>query len=173
MASRRRGKGGRGGKRRLYYWDGIQIARSAVDTALTPIELIGPIQQEFHGGTLVRVRGWISLENAGSAGAGSGATVVLKLMYLEVNDAGNLTGDATPIDTNEEDIAARQLWMYSGRFDKLAIAGDVVQGQQIEVDVKSKVKLAPAGKHILVLLAEANVANVVGITLYLRALVVR
>ncbi len=163
----------RGGKRRSagrrngYYWDGLQWPDTAIVTAGTVFELIAPTAQEFMPGTLVRIRGHIAMRNIHAT---STATILQKIMYLEVNDAGTITGDHQGIDTHEEDIARRQLWTHLAVIPALDNTGgpNVVI---IEVDVKVKVKLEASGKMILALLADVVSASTVNTTGYLRALI--
>ena len=165
----RRRSGGRG--RRTYYWDGIQFPLTNVPATGQPFELIGATSQEFMPATLVRVRGFLTAGHVGSASNVQNTLLSLKLMYLELNDAGALTGDDTAIDTNEEDIAKRQLWTYHTAFP---ITVDTEEGKglfiTIEVDVKVKIRLDPSGKRTLVLLADASATNAIQIAGYLRAL---
>ena len=169
MAGRRGGRG-RSSPRRGYYWDGIQWPNTAIVTTGVVFELIGPTAQEFMPGTLVRVRGHISLLNSGANKAASGISYGLKMMYVEVNDAGTMTGDHQAIDTHEEDIANRQLWTHHGRLSVTdASANDA--SIDIEVDVKAKLKLRASGKWILALLMDTNADSKLESTGYLRALI--
>ena len=170
MAGRRRGAGSRTSKRRGYYWDGINWPNTAIASAGTIFEVIGPTAQEFMPGTLVRVRGQVTLMNSGANKAASGISYGLKLMYVEINDAGTVTGDHQGIDTHEEDIAQRQLWARMGRLSVTdASANDA--SIDIEVDVKAKLKLRASGKWILALLADANADTKLEMTGGLRALI--
>jgi len=158
----RSGSRGRSG----YYWDGLQWPLTTIAaTPGTAFEIIGPTAQEFMPGTLVRCRGQIVTAHA----ADSPVQGMLKLMYVEFNDAGAMSGDHKAIDTHEEDIAARMIWTDTFAFR------DETDGSQtkdkVDIDVKVKVKLSSGGKHGLVLLAEADVAARVSITGFLRALI--
>lgn len=167
MGNRRRG---RGSPRRGYYWDGLQFINTDIPTAGAAFELIGPTAQEFMPGTLVRIRGSLTAINAGSDSTNGGVNLGLKIMYLEVNDAGTITGDHSAIDTHEEDIAMRQLWTWHGRLGQSVAAGPDDK-EQIEVDVKAKVKLVASGKWILALLADSATANRAQLVGYLRCLI--
>ncbi len=156
----------RGAHRRGYYWDGLQFPTTAIPTTGVAFELIGPTAQEFMPGTLVRVRGHLSIASAGTGVSDVG----LKLMYLEVNDAGTITGDHTAIDTHEEDIAMRQLWTYFTQV-RGATSGQPDAQLEIEVDVKAKLKLVASGKWILALLADAVTTNQANMAGYLRCLI--
>ncbi len=165
MPRRSRGRsGGRGGGRSGYYWDGLQFPLTNITASSVVFELVGPTAQEFMPATVVRIRGQLIYAHS----ADSPVQGHLKLMYVEVNDAGTMTGDHAAIDTHEEDIAARQLWTDSFVFR------DETDGSQttekVIVDVKTKLKLSSGGKHILVLLAEADVTSRVSIAGYLRVL---
>ncbi len=154
--------GRRSARRTGYYWDGLQWPATAISAGNTLFELIGPTAQEFMPGTLVRVRGHITLR----PDTATDNEVVMKMMYLEVNDAGTITGDHQGIDTHEEDIAIRQLWTYDYQQG-------TVQGQPVtaEIDVRVKVKLSASGKFILALLADAVSGSRTSLSGYLRALI--
>ncbi len=133
-------------------------------------ELIGPVAQEFMPGTLVRIRGWVTLANSGANKAASGVSYGMKIMYVEVNDAGTMTGDHQALDTHEEDIANRQLWARAGRLSVTdASANDA--SVDIEIDVKAKLKLRASGKWILALLLDTNADSKLESTGYIRALI--
>lgn len=107
----------------------------------------------------------------GAASDVQNTTLGLKMMYVELDDAGAMSGDHTAIDTHEEDIAARQLWTYHTSFPA-TVAGAETEGPvvTVEVDVKVKIKIFPSGKHALLLLADASATNSVQMAGYLRAL---
>jgi len=111
--------------------------------------------------TLVRCRGWITFAHTGSLAETVPAELAAKLMYLELNDAGTITGDATAIDTHEEDIAARQLWTYHTLMAAAPGAGEEAEGPHvtIEIDIKAKIKIFPSGKKALVMLVDASATN--------------
>lgn len=159
MSARRHSRGRQSGRRPGYYWDGIQLPATAVPAgaAQNIIVLIDQTAQEFMPATLVRIRGNMWVHNSGTASDGGATVLNAKLMYLEVNDALTVTGDHQAIDTNEEDIAARQLWQHTYR------AGATVAGQEdealvidTEIDVKAKLRLRASGKWLLVLLSETS-----------------
>ncbi len=157
--SRRRGKRSKA----RYYWDGLQFPATNVSDTLSSFELVGATAQEFMPGTVVAIRGSIWL----GASSTSNSDVALKIMYLEINDAGTITGDHKGIDTHEEDIATRQLWTYYTTLTG-ATAGQPDDVRQIDLDVRSKLRLTPAGKKILVLLAQSEVSPRVSMSGYIR-----
>ncbi len=170
MAGKRRGRG-RQAPRRGYYWDGLQFPITNISSAGTIFELVGPTAQEFMPGTIVRSRGHLTLKNAGTDATNGGVEAALKMMYLEVNDAGTVTGDHQAIDTNEEDIARRQLWTYHtvmAQREGATVQPDTVR---LEVDVRVKIKLEASGKMILALLADAAAGNRAQLSGYLRTLI--
>ncbi len=162
----RRRSGGRGGRANAYYWDGLQWPSTAVDTAVVAFELIGATAQEFMPGTLERIRGNISIRGIHAT---TTAIVRAKIMYVETDDAGAMTGDHAPIDTHEEDIAVRQLWTWSGFVGALDEAGGNLI--QLPIDIKAKVKLEPSGKRKLLLLMENTSASSALSLGYLRCLI--
>ena len=164
MGNRRRGSGSRG-KRNGYYWDGLQWPATALTTAPSLFELIGQTAQEFMPGTLVRIRGFIALRGAHASSMGD---CVQKIMYVELNDAGTMTGDHAGIDTHEEDIAQRQLWTHHAVVGHLDASPEVVI---IEVDVRVKIRLEPHSKKALILLADVVTNGTVTSSGYLRCLV--
>ncbi len=121
-------------------------------------------------GTLVRIRGNLVIANTGSDRTNGATDVGLKIMYVEVNDAGTISGDHAGIDSEEEDIANRQLWAMMTRVMK-ATADDNSPRVEVEVDVRAKVKLVASGKWILALLADATTANRAQMTGQLRCLI--
>ena len=113
----------------------------------------------------MRIRGWINL----AADAVSGNSVGLKLLYAETNDAGTMTGDHSGIDTQEEDVAVRQLW--TAYYVQQTVAStDALRVQTYEVDIKAKLKLEASSKKQLVLLMTAASANRTESSGYLRCL---
>ena len=169
MSGRRHGS--RGSRpRRGYYWDGLQFGSTAITTSGASFELINPTAQEFMPGTLVRIRGNLTLQNAGSDKVNGNVSVGLKIMYLEVNDAGTITGDSAGIDTHEEDIARRQLWTHHALLGSSGSTSNWAT-QFLPVDIKAKVKLESSGKMILALLADASQTNRAVIAGYLRCLI--
>ena len=160
----RRRSGGRGGPKGGYYWDGFQWPATAVDTTVANFALIAGTAQEFMPGTLMRIRGNISLRGIHATTTG---LVNMKLMYVEMTDAAAMSGDHAPIDTHEEDIAIRQLWTWAGFVGTL----DEQNLLYIPVDVKAKLKLEPHGKKQLLLMMQNTSASTVQTMGYLRALV--
>ncbi len=162
----RHGGRGRQAPRRGYYWDGLQWPSTAIVTAGTAFELVGPTAQEFMPGTITRIRGFITMMQSST----TGGQLAHKIMYLEVNDAGAITGDHQAIDTDEEDIAMRQLWTH--QMSSRAVAtSDGQENLNVEVDVRVKVKLQASGKWILALIADATTASTYITSGYLRALI--
>lgn len=155
-------RGNRGAKRRGYYWDGIQLPRTAVTTAGLVLVLVDTTAQEFMPATLVRVRGELTF----TPSADTINECRAKMLYVEVNDAQTMTGDHSAIDTHEEDIAMRQLW--SGQHAQPASANRTVT--HIPIDVKAKLKLQPSGKMLLVMLIEAATATRTDVLANLRCL---
>jgi len=157
--SGRRGSRGRQAPRRGYYWDGLQLPTTTLASPIVGV-LSGTTAQEFMPGTIVRCRGWLNFVST----ATSATDVAAKIMYVEVNDAGTMTGDHAAIDTHEEDIANRQLWAYYGMV-RGATAGQPDDVVRLEIDVRAKVKLVASGKWILALIlggttgANASVAG--------------
>ena len=168
MASRRR-SGGRA-SRKGYYWDGVQWPNANISATGTELELVNPIAQEFMPSTLVRIRGFVQFSNTGSDAATGGADLGAKILYVEVNDAGAVTGDHAAIDTHEEDIARRQLWTYFTRFPAGGSTSAASETVRIEVDVRVKIKLEASGKNILLLLLQATNSNRIATAGYLRCL---
>ncbi len=144
---RRRSRRGASARRRGYYWDGVQTAETTVTAGDSFFVLIDGIDQEQHPGTLVRVRGNIALR----ATTATSNAVFFKLLYLPIDDAGNVPGDDSAIDVHEEDIAARQLWNYVYIQPDAATAGHQPT-VNVEVDIKAKLKLWVSGKQELMLL---------------------
>ncbi len=161
MAKRRRRAVG---PSRKIYWDGIQLSATNITIAGIVIVVVGAVAQEFMPSTFMGMRGHLSLR---SFHATSNVRVGLKLMYVEINDAGTMTGDHSAFDTHEEDIAMRQLYTNHVELP----ANDDTHGDAIhnfEVNVKSKIKMDPSGKKLLVLLANSTVDSACNISGYLR-----
>jgi len=135
------------GGRKGYYWDGLQVPRTAVTTTNSVNVLVDTTAQEFMPATLMRIRGMLTFIPS----ADTVNECRAKLVYVEVNDAQTMTGDWSAIDTHEEDIAQRQLW--AGQYSQPATANRTAV--DLEIDVKVKLKLSAAGKHLLVLLLQA------------------
>ncbi len=150
-----------------YYWDGLQLPLTNLPTS--PAQVVGILvdatAQEFMPSTLMRIRGHVNIVPT-STNADAG---MLKIMYVETDDAGAMTGDHQAIDTHEEDIAVRQIWTYPFR----SLGNGATNGQQVvtvEVDVKVKIKFEPSGKKKLVLLAQTGTTGRISIQAYLRCL---
>lgn len=136
-------------------------------TTGTVFELIGPTAQEFMPATLERIRGSITLMNISAAGP---TEAYLKIMYVEVNDAGTITGDHAGLDTHEEDIAVRQLWTGVRLIGSAEAGPTEEQSVHIDIDVKARVRIKTSGKAILALIMDTD-ANSRLVTMgYLRCL---
>jgi len=146
MARRRSAKRGT-------YWDGLQWPQTAIVTTGTLFELIGATAQEFMPATLVSIRGSISLMNVSASGP---VEAYMKILYVELNDAGTMTGDHAGLDTHEEDIATRHLWSGVRVIGSSEAGPTEEQSVHIDIDVKSKLRLHPGGKHGLILLFDTN-----------------
>lgn len=164
--ARRRSKRGASARRRGYYWDGVQTAEVVVTAADSFFVLIDGIDQEQHPGTMVRIRGTIAFR----ATTATSNNVFSKLLYLPVDDAGNVPGDDSAIDVHEEDIAARQLWNHVYIQPAAAVAAHqpVVH---VDVDIKAKLKLWVSGKQELMLLVRGVNNARTNVIVNLRALI--
>jgi len=163
----------RGKSRRTYYWDGLQWPSTAVPSGQVVLFLVDPTAQEFMPATLVRIRGHASFAHHGSLADSAASRLVAKIMYVELDDAGTMTGDHAGIDTHEEDIAIRQLWTYSTILGgNNAAAGAEFRGPEItiEIDVKVKIRFEPSGKKALVMLIDSDATNHWNTAGYLRCL---
>ncbi len=138
-------------RRTGYYWDGIQVPRTTVGTTSSVIVLVDTTAQEFMPATLMSVRGTLTF----SMSADTVNECAAKMVYVEVNDAQAMTGDWAAFDTHEEDIAQRQLW--TAQYMQPATASRF--SRDYEFNVKTKLKLSSAGKHLLVLLVQAKSAT--------------
>ncbi len=148
-------------RRRSIYWDGLQFPLTNIAAGATVFVLVDTVAQEFMPATVQRIIGNIQLSNSGSDAATAGVGVGLKIMYVEVNDAQTMSGDHRGIDTNEEDIAQRQLWAWHGRLQSAGAnldAGDI-ESLHFQIDMHGKLKLEPHGKKLLVLIAHATAVN--------------
>ncbi len=160
-----RGRSRQSGKRPTYYWDGIQWPSTTITTGQTIFEIVAPTAQEFMPATVERIRGFVCLRGIHAT---SETTVGQKLGYYEIDDAGNITGDVSAIDTHEEDIALRHLWSAHSILSAEDQPGPSVVN--IEIDVRAKVKLSASGKMILALLQEVASASTAVSAGYLRCL---
>ncbi len=166
MARRRSRKPSRG-----TYWDGLQTVLTNIPSAGAALILVDATAQEFMPATMDGIRGFMYLANSGSDAATAGVLCGCKIMYLETDDAGVITGDWNGLDTDEEDIAERQLWSYMRHFVTRGAAADASDTSEvnIELEVKAKVKLSSSGKKKLLLLVDASPTNRLQMTCYLRA----
>ena len=90
-------------------------------------------------------------------------------MRLEVNDAGTLTGDDQGIDSHEEDIAKRQLWMSSGTIFEEVPAAMGVREVNFIINVNVKIILGHP-KQELIMLLDSSANSRLQTTGYLRVL---
>jgi len=168
MTARRRRSGG-SRRRRSYYWEGAQWANTNVSTSGTLIQLASVTGGEFMPRTLKVIRGNIRFTNAGTDSLNGDVHWGAKIMPLTLTDGGALTGDVNGIDTDEEDIAWRQLWMYSNQLhqEQTGTKADTID---VEIHIKVQWKWPPTGKHILGLLVDAAITNRLQTSGYLRCL---
>ncbi len=171
-ARSRRGSPRRGGSsKRGSYWDGLQLPSTAV-TGTGPVAvLIDTTAQEFMPATLDRIRGHMWFQNGGASADLGAVTVYAKILYVEVNDAQTMTGDHSALDTHEEDIAVRQLWTYTTQLPRFLGTDGEETGNEVvrlELDVKSKLRLEPSGKKLLVAIFEASANSRANVGMYLR-----
>lgn len=171
MSAKRRAYSG-GGRVSRYDWTGAQLPLTDVPTAGLLLRLNDAVDSEVEG-TVQRIRGWLCPVMSGSDAATAAVTFGAKIGYWETNDAqSTLSGDHQGIDVNAEDIRRRQLWTYFTRFP-VAVATQAVPLQQIEIDVKVKIRIRKGDKSILGLLMDSSVANRVQVVGYLRVLIKR
>ncbi len=174
MANRapRRGRGRPGGfskPKPTFKWSGLQVGSTDVPTTGVAFVLVGGVEIERYGKcTVMGVRGWMEFANSDSDAANGVVRANAKLMKLQINDAGTLTGDDQAIDTNEEDIAKRQLWTYQSILTK-QLADGLTHRRVQSVEVRVKVVLGHP-KEELVMLCDSSASNRLQVNLYLRAL---
>lgn len=128
--------------------------------------LIDGVDMEQNPGTLVRIRGTIALR----ATTATSNAVFFKMLYVPIDDAGNVPGDDSAIDIHEEDIAARQLWNYVYIQPDAATAGHQPT-VNVEVDIKAKLKLWVSGKQELMLFVRGVNNARTNVIVNLRALI--
>ena len=158
-----------GGRKAGFYWDGLQVPSTNVTTAGVVNVIVDTTAQEFMPATVVSVRGFLNLTADGSDAANGRVRIAAKIMYVEVNDAQVMTGDHNAIDTHEEDIAQRQLWSYSSLLPANQ-SGGAAAFENVELNVKTSIRMEPHGKKLLVLLLQSDVANRARFALYSRVL---
>ncbi len=166
MARQRRSRGRSSARRRGYYWDGVQTVEVVVTAADSFFVLTDGIDAEHHPGTLVRVRGTVALR----ATTATSNAVFMKLMYLPIDDAGNVPGDDSAIDIHEEDIAARQLWTHVYMQGDAAGAG-FQPAVNIDIDIKAKIRMWVSGKQELLLLVRGVNNARTNVIVNMRALI--
>ena len=140
MARRKRGGGGKRG----FYWDGIQVPLTALTATDSVVVIVDATAQEFMPATLMRIRGDLTFMPT----TDTSNVCRWKIMYVEINNAGTMTGDHNAFDTHEEDIAQRQL--HAGQFVQSTSTGR--EPGHFEIDVKAKLKLDSASKKLLVMI---------------------
>lgn len=154
MAQRSRGRGRSSGRKRGYYWDGIQFPATNLGAADVIFVLVDTTALEFMPATLMRIRGSL----AHRATTATSNEIFLKLIEIGVSDAQLMTDDHSAIDTHEEDIAQRILWQNVSMQPNAANSGDQAV-VHIEIDVKVKLRFSASGKRLLALLAKASNTN--------------
>ncbi len=148
-----------------FRWDGLQWPPTNLTTAATVFVLVDAVAVEFMPATMVSVRGILTFQATSTASN----RVVAKLLAIHVNDAGTMTDDITGIDTDEEDIAVRQLWTYS--YAQPTVATDNgKKTESVEVVVKTKIALPASGKTLIALVMNAQVTTRSESIGYLRCL---
>jgi len=172
MTRRRTGRGSGAKKRTQTYWAGIQFPTTAITTGRLINVLVDKTVGEFMSRTIVSVRGWITYANHGSDSVNGPVRVASKLGLVDANDAGTLN-EFQPLDTDQEDIARRQLWTYSTIIPQTELNAGEGRVIQVEINVKVKIKLPPTGKALFVMVHSADITNRAVIAGYLRALTVR
>ncbi len=141
-----------------YKWSGLQVGSTDVPITGVAFVLVGGTEIERYGKcTVVAVRGFVEVANGDTDSANGVVRFGLKLMKLPIDDAGLLTGDDQGLDSDEEDIAKRQLWSWHGLLDKRLADGNTQRRVQ-EVYVKVGVILGHP-KEELILLLDASVGN--------------
>ncbi len=164
---RRRGRSQR--SKPVYKWSGLQVGVTDVGVTGVALVLVGGVEIERYGkATVVAVRGHMQFLNNDSDAAAGNVVFGAKLMKLEINDAGTLTGDDQGIDTNEEDIAKRQLWTGHGVLPK-RLADGRVEHINFILNVGVFVVLAHP-KEELIMLLDASIANRLQVASYIRVL---
>ncbi len=162
MTARRTSRGsGRGRAAAKYFWDGIQWpATAAPATPGLDLHALGA-QVQLHDGpaTLQRIRGVVWNHHAGSVADTSASVLAQKIMYVELNDAGAMTGDWQGHDTDAEDVTRRQLWTRMTRGQVAAAGAETTNVVvHIDIDIKVKIRIETSAKGMLVLLTESDAA---------------
>ena len=152
-----------------YKWSGLQAGSTDVSTSGTAFVLVGGTEVEQYGKcTVVSVRGTLEVANSDSDAANGVVKYGIKLMKLNINDAGTITDDAFGIDSHEEDIAKRQLWTQHGVLTK-QLADGATHRRQFILNVGVFVILANP-KEELIMLLDAGNADRLQANCYLRVL---
>ena len=154
-----------------YAWAGLQVNTTTdIPTAGVVAVLVAGTFVERHGSvTVQRIRGDLQIMNDDTDAANGAVNVAYKVMKIEINDAGTITGDHNALDTHEEDIAARILDQGLFRLGAAAASDFVDTWQRVHLDIKAKVRVHHA-KEEVVLLLDSSVANRARFLCNLRAL---
>ncbi len=152
----------------VYKWTGLQAGNTAITTGGVAFVIVSGVEIERYGRcTLERIVGHLTFRMTDSDAGTGPSRVAVKVMKLAINDAATLTGDDQAIDTDEEDIAKRQLWSYFSTMEpETASYFDV---RPIEIDIRVRVKLLHP-KEEVILLTDVSVNNRVLMDVNLRAL---
>ena len=157
----------RGSARRpaTYAWRGIQFPLTILAATATSFNMVDSFDvDEMGGATMVRVRGNLVLrQNTATA-----TNWALKMFMDNTDDAGAITSDISPLDTDAEDISFRQLWTKVGHEPTI---GGLADSKRIEfeIDVKAKIKLR--AKQGIFLIGQSDGADM-SIAGYLRCLLI-
>ncbi len=166
-------RSGRGSRRApvRYTLGGVQWPTTDISTLGVALVVVSELHVERHGQlTVERIRGNVHIFNSDTDATGGGVQVAAKILLVELDDAGAVTGDHSGIDTHEEDIAVRHLWMQNVRCSANAVADEFRDGgYNLEVDVKVRIKIS-SPKQALLLFMASNVSNRGQSCGYLRSL---
>ncbi len=168
--ARQRRSGGRGrSSARNGYWDGIQLPEIVVNTIGAAPIIVDGVSHETNNGVVERIRGWITIRNGGTDSLNGIVECGIKIMHVTFDDAQVMADDNRGLDTDEEDIARRQLWNYHTVLPAQPAAAAVEPDVRIVVDVKAKVKISGSGKEGVVVLVDAGINARLVFSCYLRA----
>ncbi len=156
------------GKTREGVWGGIQFGITNVPIAGILEDLAYNLGTEERDRTCVGIRGSLFLANSGSDAVNGPVIAAVKVLKVNLNDALVITDDVQAFDTQLEDIQQRQLWTH---FTNFALAGtrNTHQFEQIEIDIRVKIKLEARSKISFEFLVDASVVNRLQMAGYLRA----
>jgi len=161
--TRRRSSRGRSSP--TYRWLGVSFPPTILASTTTALNLVDSLQiDEMGGATLVRIRGYIELFQNNVAAGEYGMKIALE----QIDDAGTPSSDINGRDTDEEDIARRQLWTKRGNFPAISSLTTTPAGtREFEIDVKVGVKIR--AKNSVFLFADSTSSRV-SFSGYIRAL---